>query len=67
MKKKEEYVTVEDFLEEMVSVINSRLEKQDHAISTIESHIDSVKKSVDRLSKERNLKIDKSVLRVIKQ
>ncbi len=67
MKKNEDYVTIEAFLEEMVTIINSRLEKQDQRISGIESGTASMKKMIERLSRERNLKIDKSVLKVIKQ
>jgi hypothetical protein len=60
----EEYVDINSFMDEMVSIIEKRLRAQEEAIATIEMNVAEIKKS---LSGKSGVKIDKSVLKILKQ
>jgi hypothetical protein len=66
-KVKGEYVPLESFLEEMVSLVDARLKKQDERITALEARILETAKALRRISGEKELKIDKSVLKIMKQ
>lgn len=66
MKGDEDYVSIESFIEEMVSIIEGRLRKQEEAIARMEAEVKALKSSVKKSAKGE-LKIDKSVLKVIRQ
>lgn len=62
----EEKIDLDAFLGEMVSLVNERLKKQELVIEGLRRDVDKLKKSISLLNKGSSLKIDKSVLKVLK-
>jgi hypothetical protein len=59
-----DYVDINSFLDEMVALIEKRLKAQEEAIARVEFEVDAIKKSV---SEKGPVRIDKSVLKILKQ
>lgn len=59
-----EYVDINSFLDEMVALIEKRLKAQEEAIARMEFEVDEIKRSV---SERGPVKIDKTVLKILKQ
>jgi hypothetical protein len=59
-----DYVDINSFLDEMVALIEKRLKAQEEAIARIEFQVDEIKRSV---SEKGTVRIDKSVLKILKQ
>lgn len=59
-----EYVDINSFLDEMVALIEKRLKAQEEAIARIEFDVDEIKRSIPE---KGPVKIDKSVLKILKQ
>ena len=66
-ESKEDIIDIDEFLNEMVSLIEKRMKKQEESIREMESEIKKMKASMSGLSKSGEVKIDKSVLKVLKQ
>ncbi|MBN2330402.1 MAG: hypothetical protein JXC85_01175 [Candidatus Aenigmarchaeota archaeon] len=66
-KDDEERIDLDEFFEEMISIIERRMRKQEAAIAKVESEIKDLKSGMQKLSGRGDLKIDKSVLKVLKQ
>lgn len=62
----EEKIDLDAFLGEMVSLVNERLKKQESTINGLRKDVSKLKMSIYSLSKSGSLKIDKSVLKVLK-
>jgi len=61
-------VEINDFLEEMISILETRLERQEESISAIETEIKGLRAAMDGISRKGGpMKIDKSVLKVLRQ
>ena len=63
-RETEEYVDINSFMDEMVTIIEKRLRAQEEVIARIEMDVAGIKKS---LSAKNGVKIDKSVLKILKQ
>jgi hypothetical protein len=66
-KTDDERIDLDEFFEEMVSIIEKRMRKQEAALARLETEINGLKSGLQKLSGRGNLKIDKSVLKVLKQ
>ena len=67
-KKVMDEVEINDFLEEMISILETRLERQEESISAIETEIKGLRAAMDGISRKGSpMKIDKSVLKVLRQ
>lgn len=62
----EEKLDLDTFLAEMVSLVNERLKKQESVIEGLRKDMDRLKGNISLLNKGSSLKIDKSVLKVLK-
>lgn len=62
----EEKVDLDAFLDEMVSLVNQRLKKQELVIDNLRKELNRLKNDIHSLDKGSILKIDKSVLKVLK-
>ena len=62
----EEKVELVAFLDEMISLVNERLKKQELVIDNLKKEVDKLKKDIHSLDKGKSLKIDKSVLKILK-
>ena len=65
MKNSDNYVDISSFLEEMVGLIDERMKKQEAAIARVQSELKGFKKSME--TDEKGKKIDKSVLKILRQ
>lgn len=63
---KEEKIDLDAFLEEMVSLVNERLKKQELIINGLRKDVNKLERSIYSPNKTGSLKIDKSVLKVLK-
>jgi hypothetical protein len=63
-REAEEYVDINAFMDEMVELIEKRLRAQEDAIAKIEVNVAGIRKS---LSGKNTVKIDKSLLKILKQ
>jgi hypothetical protein len=63
-REPEEYVDINSFMDEMVAIIEKRLRAQEEAIANIEMNVTEIKRN---LSGKNNVKIDKSVLKILRQ
>lgn len=61
-EEKKEEVELNVFLEELISVMNERFKKHESAIAGLKREVSGLKSS----SKQRKLKVDKSVLKILK-
>lgn len=59
-------IDLDAFLEEMVSLVNERLKKQELVIDNLRKEVDKLKGGIRSLDRGKSLKIDKSVLKVLK-
>jgi hypothetical protein len=67
-KRAMDEVEINDFLEEMISILETRLERQEESISAIETEIKGLRAAMDGISRKGGpMKIDKSVLKVLRQ
>jgi hypothetical protein len=67
VEENEEYIDINAFLEEMVSMINNRLKKQEETIGRLEADICRLKSLAGKEPKEKPVRIDKSVLKILRQ
>jgi hypothetical protein len=65
--KEDEYLEINAFLEEMISIIDQRLKRQEKSIARLESEIKRLKGVLDGISKSRGPKIDKTFLKILRQ
>jgi len=63
---KEEKIDLDAFFEEMVSLVNERLKKQELVIGNLRKDVNKLKNSISLLNRSSSLKIDKSVLKILK-
>ncbi|MFH0956302.1 MAG: hypothetical protein V1813_00405 [Candidatus Aenigmatarchaeota archaeon] len=63
-REPEEYVDIDSFMDEMVAIIEKRLRAQEEAIAKVEMNVAEIKKSLSGKSK---VKIDKSLLKILRQ
>jgi hypothetical protein len=63
----EERIGIDDFFEEMISLIEKRMRKQEESIARMQAEMKELKRGLQQLSGKGELKIDKSVLKVLKQ
>jgi hypothetical protein len=63
-REPQEYVEINSFLDEMVSLIEKRLKSQEEVIARMEFEIEEIRRN---LSERGGVKIDKSVLKVLRQ
>lgn len=66
MADENEYIDINAFMEEMVTMVNNRLRKQEEAIKSLESEMARLRKCTDS-RREKGVRIDKSVLKVLGQ
>ena len=59
-------VDLNEFLEEMVRLIDERLRKQETAIARIDADVKRINRTLEKPSEKDN-RIDKSVLRILRQ
>jgi vacuolar-type H+-ATPase subunit D/Vma8 len=66
-KKEGDYLDIESFIDEMVSLVEKRLKAQEESIARMSAELKNVKRRVDGLSGKGNVRIDKSLLKVLRQ
>lgn len=66
-KGDEERIDLDEFFEEMISIIEKRMRKQEESMMRMESEIKDLKSGIQKLSGKGDMKIDKSVLKILKQ
>ena len=68
MGDKEDSLEVGAFLEEMISIIDGRLKRQEMSIAELQAGMKQIRSTLSNLSRARpGPMIDKSVLKVLKQ
>jgi uncharacterized coiled-coil protein SlyX len=66
-KEGEERIGISAFLEEMISIIDARLKNQEKTIAAMQSELRRLRQELDEVSRSSGPKIDKSVLKILKQ
>jgi len=66
-EKAAELVDIDEFLEDMIGAISERLKKQEESIRKVQDDVRRLKLALNDISSEGGLRIDKSVLKLLRQ